>query len=152
MLWLVVDMCCSIWQLTPKSDNAKPQLVGKCANLYNTICQWLDYNAICLWITTVYIATSKSVCLKLALLNDKIEQCRGCFLLLFCKAISTIPEFSKPLTSVTFTLSRILLHCTHLGCDWPSMRSAFMNEFTPYAMQAPPLKRHTHQRFREFDL
>ena len=26
-----------------------------------------------------------------------------------------------------------------------------MNEFGPYAMQAPPLKRHTRQRFIEFD-
>ncbi len=26
-----------------------------------------------------------------------------------------------------------------------------MNEFAPYGMQAPPLKRHTRQRFTEFD-
>ena len=36
------------------------------------------------------------------------------------------------------------------------MRSAvagatFIIEFAPYAMQGPPLKRHTHQRLTEFD-
>ena len=50
----------------------------------------------------------------------------------------------------------ILLRCTHLGRDWLSMRSAvpgvtFMNEFAPYVMQGPPLKRRTCQRFTEFD-
>ncbi len=44
----------------------------------------------------------------------------------------------------------------HLGRDWLSMRSAvtgvtFMNEFALYAMQAPPLRRRTHQRFTEID-
>ncbi len=44
----------------------------------------------------------------------------------------------------------------HLGRDWLSTGSAvagatFMNEFAPYAMQAQPLKRRTHQRFTEFD-
>ncbi len=58
--------------------------------------------------------------------------------------------------------ARILLYiayftaCTHLGRDWLSTRPAvaggtFMNEFKPYAMQAPPLKRRTRQRFTEFD-
>ncbi len=51
-----------------------------------------------------------------------------------------------------YSTSRILLRCTHLGRDWLSTRSAvtgatFMNEFAPYAMQAPPLKRRTRQRF-----
>ena len=67
-----------------------------------------------------------------------------------------IPEFSKSFTSATFTLHRILVHCTHLGLDWLSTQSAaaagatFMNEFAPFAMQAPPLKRRTRQRFTEF--
>ena len=54
-----------------------------------------------------------------------------------------------------YSTSHILLHCTHLGRDWLSTRSAvagvtFMNAFMPYVMQAPPLKRHTSQRFTEF--
>ncbi len=44
----------------------------------------------------------------------------------------------------------------HLGRDGLSTQSAvagatFMNKFAPYAMQAPPLKRRTHQWFTEFD-
>ena len=43
----------------------------------------------------------------------------------------------------------------HLGRDWLSTGSVagttFMNEFLPYAMQAPPLKRRTRQKFTEFD-
>ncbi len=63
---------------------------------------------------------------------------------------STILGFSKPLTSTTFTLHRVL------GRDWLSTRFAvagatFMNEFAQYAMQALPLKRHTRQRVTEFD-
>ena len=43
-----------------------------------------------------------------------------------------------------------------MGRDWLSTRSAvagatFMNEFAPYAIQAPPLKRRTRQRFTEID-
>ncbi len=58
--------------------------------------------------------------------------------------------------SVNLWRARLLLHCTHLGRDWLSTQSAvagvtFMNEFAPYAMQAPPLKRRTRQRFTEFD-
>ncbi len=60
-----------------------------------------------------------------------------------------ILEQGKPLTSATFTQHRIF-YCVArvLGCDWLSTRSAvagatFMNEFAPYAMQAPPLKRRT---------
>ncbi len=30
-------------------------------------------------------------------------------------------------------------------------RATFINEFAPYAMQAPPLKRRTRQRFTEID-
>ncbi len=48
------------------------------------------------------------------------------------------------------------MRCTHLSHDWLSTRSAvagatFVNEFVPNAMQAPPLKRRTRQRFTEFD-
>ena len=57
---------------------------------------------------------------------------------------------------------RLLLYITYFtalhdfGRDWLSMRSAVagatsMNEFGPYAMQAPSLKRRTHQRFTEFN-
>ncbi len=43
-----------------------------------------------------------------------------------------------------------------MGRDWLWTWSAvagatFMNEIAPYAMQAPPLKRRTRQRFTEFD-
>ncbi len=42
-----------------------------------------------------------------------------------------------------------------MGRDWLPMRSAvdgasIMNEFAPYAMQAPPVKRRTRQRFAKF--
>ena len=65
----------------------------------------------------------------------------------------TIPEFNK---CDFYSTSYILLCCMHLGRDWLSTRSAvhgatFLNEFAPYTMQAPPLKRPTQQRFTEFD-
>ena len=74
-----------------------------------------------------------------------------------CLCSGCILELSKPLTRATFTQHRvILLRCTHLGRDWLLTRSAvagatFMNEFAPYAMQAPPFNRRTGQRFTEFD-
>ncbi len=77
--------------------------------------------------------------------------------ILCIKMYIIIIKFSKPLTSVTFySASCILLRCRHWGQDWLSTLSAvagatFMNEFAPYAMQAPPLKRCTRQRFTEFD-
>ena len=36
-------------------------------------------------------------------------------------------------------------------CDLLLLGGDFMNEFAPYAMQAPLLKRRTHQRFTEVD-
>ena len=66
-------------------------------------------------------------------------------------------KFSKPVTSATFILYIAYFTALHaLGRDWLSMRSAvagatFMNEFAPYAMQAPPFKRRTRQRFTEID-
>ena len=60
------------------------------------------------------------------------------------------------MTSATFTI-----HCLFQrkalgrGCLPTPLSIAgvtFMNEFAPYAMQAPPLKKSTHQRFTVIDL
>ena len=67
-----------------------------------------------------------------------------------------IINFSKPLTSVTFTLRRIF-YCVArtwvvIGCQHDLLLLGWLtNEFAPYVIQAPPLKRCTLQRFTEID-
>ena len=76
---------------------------------------------------------------------------------LLIRTSTFIPEFRNLCRArLLLYITYILLRCTHLGCDWLSMRSTvagvtFMNGFAPYAMQAPPLKRRTRKRFTEID-
>ena len=61
--------------------------------------------------------------------------------------LKTIINFTKPLTSTTL---QHIAYFTAFQCSGSRSSVAgatFMNEFAPYATQAPPLMRRTRQRF-----